>query len=38
VQGRPLAGANWELYGHWLDEWNSDPSKIRTDIFYLLKS
>jgi effector-binding domain-containing protein len=37
-QGRTLAGANWELYGHWLDEWNNDPSKIRTDIYYLLKS
>jgi len=36
AQGRPLAGTSWELYGHWLDEWNSDPSKIRTDIFYLL--
>lgn len=38
AQGRTLAGASWELYGHWLDEWNNDPSKIRTDIFYLLKS
>jgi effector-binding domain-containing protein len=28
----------WESYGHWLDEWNSDPSKIRTDVYYLLKS
>ena len=37
-QGRALAGINWELYGHWMDEWNNDPSKIRTDIFYLLKS
>ena len=27
----------WETYGHWLDEWNSDPSKIRTDVYYLLK-
>ena len=27
----------WEIYGHWLDEWNRDPSKIRTDVFYLLK-
>ena len=27
----------WETYGHWLDEWNNDPSKIRTDIYYLLK-
>jgi effector-binding domain-containing protein len=38
AQGRTLAGVNWEIYGHWLDEWNNDPSKIRTDIFYLLKS
>jgi len=35
--GRTLAGVNWELYGHWLEEWNNDPSKIRTDVFYLLK-
>jgi effector-binding domain-containing protein len=34
--GRTLAGPNWEIYGHWMDEWNSDPSKIATDIFYLL--
>ena len=27
----------WEIYGHWIDEWNSDPSKIRTDVYYLLK-
>jgi effector-binding domain-containing protein len=38
AQGRTTAGVNWELYGHWLSEWNRDPSKIRTDIFYLLKS
>ena len=31
-----LAGPNWEIYGHWVDEWNRDPSKIRTDVFYLL--
>jgi effector-binding domain-containing protein len=29
---------SWEIYGHWVDEWNKDPSKIRTDVFYLLKS
>ena len=28
----------WETYGHWLDEWNKDPSKIRTDVYYLLRS
>ncbi len=27
----------WELYGHWQNEWNNDPGKIRTDVFYLLK-
>jgi effector-binding domain-containing protein len=27
----------WEIYGHWIDEWNNDPSKIRTDVYYLLK-
>jgi effector-binding domain-containing protein len=30
--GRQLAGPSWEVYGHWSD----DPSKLRTDIFYLL--
>ena len=36
--GFALAGPNWEIYGHWMDEWNSDPAKIRTDVFYLLKA
>ena len=31
-----LAGPNWEIYGHWQSEWNSDPSRIRTDVFYQL--
>jgi effector-binding domain-containing protein len=34
--GYSMAGPNWEVYGHWKDEWNSDPSKICTDVFYLL--
>jgi effector-binding domain-containing protein len=34
--GYKLAGPRWEIYGHWVDEWNSDPSKIRTDVYYLL--
>ncbi|HEY1375280.1 MAG TPA: GyrI-like domain-containing protein [Gemmataceae bacterium] len=34
--GHTLAGPNWEVYGHWTDEWNSDPTKIRTGVFYLL--
>ena len=36
--GRTPSGITWEIYGHWLDEWNKDPSQIRTDVFYLLKS
>lgn len=34
--GHTLAGPSWEVYGHWKDEWNADPSKITTDVFYLL--
>ncbi len=33
---RTLAGPKWEIYGHWQDAWNSDPSQIRTDVYYLL--
>ena len=33
-----LAGPSWEVYGHWQPEWDADPSRIRTDIFYLLRS
>lgn len=36
--GHALAGPSWEIYGHWEDTWNSDPSKIRTDVFYLLNN
>ncbi len=31
-----LAGPNWEIYGHWQDDWNAEPSRIRTDVHYLL--
>ena len=33
-----LAGPCWEIYGHWQDEWNSDPTKICTEVYYLLTS
>ena len=33
-----LAGPNWEIYGHWQGEWDTDPSRIRTDVYYLLSS
>ena len=36
--GHVLAGPNWEIYGHWQDEWDRDPSKITTDVFYLLQA
>jgi effector-binding domain-containing protein len=36
ANGRTATGVNWEVYGHWLPEWNEDPSKIRTDVYYLL--
>ena|SRR6516165_6878461 len=31
-----LAGPNWEIYGHWQRQWDTDPSRIRTDLYYLL--
>jgi effector-binding domain-containing protein len=34
--GHAPAGPSWEVYGHWVDEWNNDPTKIRTDVYYLL--
>jgi len=33
---RGLAGPSWEIYGHWQDDWNANPSRIRTDVYYLL--
>ena len=33
-----LAGPSWEIYGHWDPEWDAVPSRIRTDIYYLLTS
>ncbi len=33
-----LSGVCWEIYGHWEESWNSNPSKIRTDIFHLLRN
>src|SRR5436190_1691652 len=35
--GYELSGVRWEIYGHWLEEWNKDASKIRTDVQYLIK-
>jgi|SRR5579871_2910990 len=38
TQGLRLSGVCWEIYGHWEESWNKDPSKIRTDVFHLLAS
>ena len=27
-------GPNWEIYEHWQEAWNADPSLIRTDVCY----
>ena len=34
VNNREIAGPSWEVYGHWTD----DAEKLRTDVFYLLKT
>jgi len=34
--GHRLSCIRWEVYGHWDESWNADPSKIRTDVFHLL--
>jgi effector-binding domain-containing protein len=31
-----LAGPSWEIYGHWQPEWTYDPSRIQTDVCYLV--
>src|SRR5436190_8494627 len=36
ANNRQYAGPSWEIYGHWLKEWDTDPSRIRTDVYYLL--
>ena len=35
--GHPLTGICWEIYGHWEEIWNADPSQIRTEVFHLLE-
>lgn len=32
AKGRALAGPSWEVYGHW----DPDPTKLRTEVYYLL--
>jgi len=34
LKGRTLGWPRWEIYGHWREAWNADPSQIRTDLFF----
>jgi effector-binding domain-containing protein len=34
--GHQRSAICWEIYGHWDEAWNTDSSKIRTDVFHLL--
>lgn len=36
ANGHSLAGPSWEIYGHWQDSWNRDPSQICTEVCYLV--
>lgn len=36
--GRALGSVCWEVYGHWDKAWDSDPTQIRTDVFYELSA
>lgn len=36
-RGHRLTAICWEIYGHWEEAWNGDPSQIRTDVFHLLE-
>jgi len=36
TNGHAFGSVCWEIYGHWQDAWNSDPSRIRTDVYYEL--
>jgi effector-binding domain-containing protein len=35
-RGRRCLGVSWEIYGHWQESWNTDSTKIRTDVFHLI--
>lgn len=36
ANGRTFGQVCWEIYDHWREDWNTDPSRIRTDVFYEL--
>lgn len=38
ANGYACSGVFWEIYGHWEESWNNDPSRIRTDVFHQLQN
>jgi effector-binding domain-containing protein len=38
ARAQTLAGPSWEIYGHWAPEWNADPSRIETEVCWLVSS
>ena len=34
--GHVCSPVSWEIYGHWEESWNAEPSKVQTDVYYLL--
>jgi len=36
TNGHAFGSVCWEIYGHWQEQWNDNPSQIRTDVFYEL--
>lgn len=37
AHGHERSGVCWEIYGHWEVRWHSDPSKMRTDVYPVLR-
>jgi effector-binding domain-containing protein len=37
-QALRIVGPNWEVYGHWQPEWDHDPAKIRTEVYYRVEA
>jgi effector-binding domain-containing protein len=31
-----VLGPRWEIYGHWQAEWDADPSRVQTEVSYLV--
>lgn len=37
ANGHAFGSVCWEVYGHWQQAWDADPSQIRTEVFYELR-